>query len=236
MRVVNISLDNKILDKDSSAAKRIMSFASKLEKLLVICVGKNGQTNLADNIKVKGINAENKLLSLFKVYQYLDKYLKNNKYDLITIQDDYYLASVGVNLAKKFNLKVEIQVHGFEKLGFFRSIIAKDNLQKADKIRVVSQRLKKQLIKDFGVDEQKIHIVPIAIDKDKILSDKTSVSLKEKYSNDFIFLTVARLVVVKNIAMQIKALAELDNKNTKLIIVGDGPERENLEKLVKDLD
>ncbi|MBT4209320.1 MAG: glycosyltransferase [Candidatus Komeilibacteria bacterium] len=236
MRVINISLDNKILDKDSSVAKRTMSFAGKLENLLVICVGKNGQINLADNILVKGIRKSNKILSLFALRKFLHQELVKNKYDLITIQDAYWLAKLGVCVANKFGIKSEIQVHGFEKLNFITKVLAKQNFAKADRIRTVSLRLKNQLIKDFAVDEQKIYVVPIAVDKDKILSEEISVNLKEKYSNDFIFLTVARLVAVKNIAMQIKALAELENKNTKLIIVGDGSEKENLKSLAKDLD
>ena len=235
MKVINISLDNKILDKNSVVAKRAIAYGDKLEKYFVLVPCENKNIELSSKVKVVGIYGGNKIFTLFKIYKYLDKHLKDNKYDIISIQDNYYLASIGINMANKFGLKSEVQVHGFEKLSFFRKAIAKDNLQKADKIRVVSQRLKKYLITNFAVAEEKIYIVPIAIDKDKILVSGGNINLKEKYNNSFIFLTVARLVKVKNIAMQIRVLSSLAYKDAQLVIVGDGPEQHNLQKLADSL-
>jgi len=235
MKVINISLDKKILDKDSAVARRAVAYGDLLEEYFIVVPGENKNIELSAKTKLCGIEASNKFLILLKIYQYLKDYLKNNKYDLITIQDVYYLASIGVNLANKFGIKSELQVHGFEKLSFFRKTIAKDNLRKADKIRVVSQRLKGYLVKEFSVAEEKIYIVPIAIDKDSLLAKSGETDLKQQYNNSFIFLTVTRLVKVKNIAMQIRALASLADQDAQLVIVGDGPDKANLEKLVDSL-
>jgi len=236
MRVINLALDNKILDKDSAVAKRAISYGSFLDEYFIIAPGVNKTVEFSENIKAVGIDGGNKFLTLFKIYQYLDEHLKNNHYDLITIQDSYYLASVGIHLGNKFNIKTEIQIHGFEKLTIFRKTLAKSNLQKANSIRTVSQRLKKCIADTFTVAQDKIYIVPIAIDKDKILlNNNNNINLKEKYPSSFIFLTVARLVQVKNIAIQIRALASLSSMNGHLVIVGDGPEKDNLEKLAATL-
>jgi len=50
-------------------------------------------------------------------------------------------------------------------------------------------------------------------------------------------LTVSRLVPVKNIFLQLESLAEIikDHSQVVLTIVGDGPERERLQQLAKDL-
>lgn len=235
MKVINLSLDQKVLDKDSAVAKRALSYGLALDKYLIVVAGQNFSLDLSINTRVLGLDGHNKFWTLFKIFQFLDQHLKNNEYNIITIQDVYYMAFMGINLANKYKLKVELQVHGFEKLSYFRKIIAKNNFKKADKIRVVSERLKDQIIKEFGINGEKIYVVPVAIDKNKILNNNQDVKLKQKYPNDFIFLTVSRLVPVKNIAMQIMALAKLDNKNTRLVIIGDGREKDNLLKLSKKL-
>ena len=58
----------------------------------------------------------------------------------------------------------------------------------------------------------------------------------EKPANQsFIFLTVGRLVRVKNIEMQIRTLAQLGNRNWGLWIVGDGSEKNALSNLAYKL-
>lgn len=65
--------------------------------------------------------------------------------------------------------------------------------------------------------------------------------LKERYkitSKDTVFGTVARLDPIKNQTMMIKAFAKVADESqlVKLIIVGDGEERNNLEALVEELN
>lgn len=234
MRVLNISLDNKILDKNSAVAKRAIAYGNFLDKYSVLVPGENKILDLSSNTKVFGIKGKKKFFTLFKIYHYLNKHLKDNKYDLITIQDTYYLATVAINLANKFGIKSEIQVHGFEKLSFFRKMIAKDNLRRADRIRVVSQRLRKYLIESFAIVKNKIYVVPVYVDISSLKNKKIKFNLKDKYKDYFIFITVGRLVEIKNIRLQLEALKGI-NKKIKLIIIGDGPEKEGLVNLSNSL-
>lgn len=56
------------------------------------------------------------------------------------------------------------------------------------------------------------------------------------FENKYVF-SAGRLCIQKNFEMLIRAFAKLiqENLNYSLIIAGDGPERENLEKLIKEL-
>ncbi|MFA6466921.1 MAG: glycosyltransferase [Patescibacteria group bacterium] len=235
MKVINLSLDNKILDKNSAVAQRAISYGALLDEYLIVLVGKNQNVNLSAKTKVVAMAATNKFFTLFKIYKYLLAKLSVNKYDIITIQDTYYLAFLGLFLGKKFHIKVELQVHGFEKLSGLRKFLAKYNLKRADTIRVVSQRLKDKIVSEFSVEAKKLYIVPVAIDKDHLIALQDGFNLKEQYPNNFIFLTVSRLVPIKNIAMQIRALSQIKNDNIKLVIVGEGPEENNLKNLVSQL-
>jgi glycosyltransferase involved in cell wall biosynthesis len=151
--------------------------------------------------------------------------LREKKYDVITVQDQYFLALLAYRLARKFKIGLEIQVHGFEKFFGLRKIIAKFVIPRADAVRVVSQRLRKQLINDFGVKEEKITVVPIYTER--VTHNVERVTHKDS----FVFLTVGRLVSIKNISLQIRALAEIIKQFPKveLWIIGDGIEEKKLE-------
>ena len=82
-------------------------------------------------------------------------------------------------------------------------------IPRASAIRCVSQRLKKQLINEFGVKEEKITVAPIFSNiKSKILNlpaGEAGLKSKKLESNDkFIFLTVGRLVPVKILVCKLR--------------------------------
>ena len=52
----------------------------------------------------------------------------------------------------------------------------------------------------------------------------------------FCFGTVARLNLMKNQALLLRAFAQLPADKSRLVLIGDGPERENLEQLAAQLD
>ncbi len=232
MKVISLGLDSKILDKDSAVSKRALIYGNLLEKYHIIVPGQDKEIKLLDNIIVKGIGG-NKLIVLYKIYKYLIKLLKKEKFDLITIQDNYYLAFVGILIAKIFKIKVEIQVHGFEKFKGLRKLIFKYNIYNVDIIRVVSKRLKKQLREEYNIQDSKIYNVPVYVDIKKIQDSSITINLKEEYKDHFIFLTVGRLVKVKNIELQLDVLKQIKGK-VKLIVIGDGTEKESLEKKASD--
>jgi glycosyltransferase involved in cell wall biosynthesis len=64
-----------------------------------------------------------------------------------------------------------------------------------------------------------------------------TVSQPKKYdrikNQNFTILTVGRLAPVKNLDILIKAISMTEDQKIRLIIVGDGPERNNLENLAK---
>lgn len=237
MKILVIGLDKKILDKNSAVAQRAIAYGSLLEEYFVLVPGRQETIKLSDKVTIQGVDGGNKIVTLFKIYKFLNKKLAESKYNLVSIQDVYYLAGVAVILAKKFQIKIEIQIHGLEKFSSLRKKIARYNLTRADKVRTVSLRMKNYLVDNFKLDPIKVYIAPVAIYKDKILADKSSVNLKARYPDNFIFLTVGRLVPIKNVALQIGCMAGLDpNLKVRLIIVGDGPEKARLRALAQKLN
>lgn len=259
MKILSLGLDNSILDKNSALAKRTVEYGALVDKYSVIVPsGADDEVALSEKAKAFGVKSANKIIVLLKIYLQAKKLIKREKINVITVQDQYYLALIGLLLARKFKIGLEAQVHGFEKFFGLRKIIAKYVLPRADAIRVVSGRLKRQLVEEFGVKEEKITVVPIYSgirNKELGIKDNPAESVATRLCRNtedrFVFLTVGRLVPVKNIGMQIRAIKNLELRiknyvsennpqaenrmSIELWIIGDGPDRKKLEKLCCEL-
>jgi glycosyltransferase involved in cell wall biosynthesis len=99
---------------------------------------------------------------------------------------------------------------------------------------IVSTEIKKHTSSDIAV-------IPNPIDLDAIEHVKNAKSHKNlkkelKMSNDEkLLLYVGSIIKIKNIPLLIRTLSK-SNKMFKLLIVGDGPEKQNIEQLVKGLE
>ena len=230
MKILNFSLDNKILDENSLIAKRMIEYGELVDKYIIIVPAKiKIDFKLSEKVEVYSSGGSNKFFQLCKIFYLANRILKSNKFSLLTVQSPYFLGFLGLFLARRFNIGLEIQIHGWEKYGGVRKILAKFNLSRANSVRTVSQRLAKQLINEFGVKKEKITVVPIYVEvKNKKLE------IKSLNDNKFIFLTVGRFVSVKNIRLQIEAMKEVVKKylNIELLIIGDGPEKKNYESQI----
>ena len=92
----------------------------------------------------------------------------------------------------------------------------------------------KDLILEYGV-RKPVYIVPSGIDIDKFKKTGEEEKIREKYNikNDAILLlTVCRLSEEKNLVFLLKVFQKImkKRKNVYFMIVGDGPEKEDLEK------
>lgn len=232
MKVLALGLDRTILDKNSALAQRARQYGDLVEKYtIVVPFSRSEKVILSDRVAAYGVPSKNKISGFWKIYQLAKKLIRQEKFDLLTAQDQYFLGWLAGRLARKFKLGWEIQVHGFEKFSGLRKIIAKRILCQADSVRVVSQRLKTKLVNEFKVSPNRITVIPIYVN---VWHGLTKVARQDK---KFVFLTVGRLVSIKNIALQIKALAEVvkDYPQAELWILGQGPLEESLRKLAGSL-
>lgn len=232
MKILNLSLDRSMLDKNSNLSKRVIEHGNLVDGYTIIVPDNNHkEVRLSEKAFAYGSGGANKFFQLISVYRIAKKLLERGNFDVVTVQDQYYLALVGLFLARKFRVGLELQIHGFEKYYGLRKIIARFVIPRANAVRCVSQRLKRQLIKEFGMDEEKITVVPVFTNTGNI---KQTIKTKR---NNFVFITVGRLAPVKNIGLQIKAMAEIIKKysNPELWIIGDGQERKKLEREAEKL-
>ncbi len=147
---------------------------------------------------------------------------------LLTFRKRIMTAS-NVTWFKDFNSKKQLFIDKFSYI--FSNII------------ICQAKSSKEILQnEFKVPTKKIRIINHALKFDVFSSfDEQEIALlKKKYSirkNDFIIGMVARLEQWKGHYYTIKALKLIVDKypNTKLLIFGEGPEKENLSKLISDL-
>ena len=132
---------------------------------------------------------------------------------------------------------MDFQNNKYSKLIERRKRTRKKILENSDKIIVVSYFLKKLAIK-IGISEEKIKVIYNSIDFLDI-ENNLKVDLKKELNiTGKVILTNARLTPWKGVDMLIKIMPNLIDihKDIKFIIISEGPERNNLEKLAIDLD
>ena len=92
----------------------------------------------------------------------------------------------------------------------------------------------------MGVPEDRIGILPSAVDPGDFSPDRRSASAFAAHGLDFgdqpIVLSVGRVSAEKNLPMAIEAVGLLQDRSPapRIVIVGDGPERKTLEEQYKD--
>jgi len=112
--------------------------------------------------------------------------------------------------------------------------------KKCDLIIAPSSFSKKDLVNN-GVDSKKISVInnPVSFDSLKILNKKEIAKLQNKLKiKGKVFLYVGRISQEKNLTNLVLAFGNVCDKlkDVSLVLVGDGPSKEDLENLVKSLN
>jgi L-malate glycosyltransferase len=110
-------------------------------------------------------------------------------------------------------------------------------MRKADLLQATSERIRRMLI-DAGFDANRIRLLPNGVDVARFAVPRDN-KLRAELCGDasIVGIFVGRLWVEKGHAALLRswASAMADNKRAKLILVGEGPERETLHALAEEL-
>ena len=112
--------------------------------------------------------------------------------------------------------------------------------KKYDKLVFVSEDNKNEFNKLFKIKdiEEKEEVIYNYLDKEKVL-EKAKMQVGQEYISNFVpsIITIARLVPQKAIDRLINVHKRLidENINHNIYVIGDGPEKENLIKQIKEL-
>ncbi len=251
MRVLMISTDRNIFEKESDVRRRMCAYGDLVESLEVILYateahGVPAYEELSPRVRVFATRSKSK-------WRYITDAIRIGKTlprpDVITVQDPAETGLAGRALATHFGTKLEIQMHGdifgkeFRKeslLNWVRMRIARRTLPRADGIRVVSERIWKHAEHELGkrLIGKKHTVLPIFVDGSQIAGAPITTDVRALFPQfGYRVLMVSRLEREKNIELGIDAFKEMliQIPDAGLIIVGDGSCRKQLEERVMRL-
>ncbi|MDO9757697.1 glycosyltransferase [Glaesserella parasuis] len=182
--------------------------------------------SLIKKINYKYLNIKEKIFKRKK----LTNIIKNNNYDIIINFSDHFDPYIEFSKINKPIIRWQhLAIHHIDKKQL-------KILNQYQKIISICDDMKKAIVKDTNLPEHKIFTIynPINIEKIRELSNTHNNEIQEKEY----LIQVARLDKIKRHQDLIYIYSELVRKGIyhKLLIIGDGPERENLEQLIIKLN
>ncbi len=250
VRVLVIGTDTSIFQAGAEARSRVAAYGRLFDAYQVIVMSAPGfrEETLEGGARLYPTNSRWFFLRPFDAVRIGRQIARPHGIDAISAQDPAESGLAGWLLKRATGLPLHIQLHADFFSPHFRRNSWKERLRywlarfmvpRGDAFRVVSQRIKRSLDSGFKIPHSPIMVLPIFVDRERFANAKPSFDLHQRYPElDFIILMVSRLVREKNFGLALEAFADLLKEFPKagLIIVGDGPERKNLESRIQYLE
>ena len=235
-KLLSISTDRSLFKEGSAVRQRFQSYAKEWGEIHIIVATRGnefGPTSIAPNVWVYPTRSVAKIfypLSAIRLGRFI---IQKRGITNITCQDPFLTALAGVKLKKETGLPLEIQIHtdiGSPNFTYtagnkIRKSLALSYLPKADRIRVVSSRVREYLISSLAIDPAKIEVRPIAVDADAVRQAPVTADLHVRYPKfKKIILVAARLEPEKALHLAVDAFEEVSShvQDVGLVIVGSG--------------
>lgn len=202
---------------------------------------------IAEDMKANGadvriLNYTNK--DILKLADYLYDLCNDEKVDVAVVHHAASINYIALSILKHRlkGLKTVIYAHGniedilrenIKKGLLLRKIVFRTCFKRCDTVIAISKSVKNSLIQRYGEQfEHKIKIVYNGVDLDKF-KPKLDTSI-ENTQPPVNIIYVGRLFKAKGVDILVKSLAKISHKkNFVCNIIGDGPEKENIEGLIK---
>lgn len=147
----------------------------------------------------------------------------------------YSIAAIASILKRKFKIPLVVTEHSSKlnrnilEISGLDVKLARKAYQNADRVVAVSNALARNLKNNLNVDAVVIH---------NIVDVSRFQYVKRTQKSGFTFISIGNLIELKGFDLLVEAFAEAfkDDKSVKLNIVGAGPEKEKLQRIVNQYD
>lgn len=219
--------------------------ASKNLKVYLV-VGTNKSSNLYsfdenENISLIELNARRLIFSFFKLYSTVKKVQPN------TLLSTLWYANILIYpISKLLKIPLIVREAGSDyredntiKSGIISKII-KYVYSRSNFTISISESLKDDLVQNVGIPNDKIFTIYNPVESYIKREELSKIDFKDYFQdsskNTRFIITACRLDKIKGLEYLIKSFTFLRDIDIKLLIIGDGKERENLERMVDTLD
>jgi glycosyltransferase involved in cell wall biosynthesis len=230
------------------AERMMVNTASELSRsvqvsFLSLTGGTELKHELNDDVKLYSFEKKNALSSIPSILNFI----KKEKPEVL-ISTQIHVNLIAVILKIFFGIKTKIVLREatspgshFRMYNNFRfrmvSVAVKWLYPKADAIVAICEAVKTDLVESSGIPASMISVI-----YNPVINERFSKSLEEEVAHPFfeegvpVFISVGRLAPAKNFSLLIQSFSlVLKKKDARLLIIGEGEERKNLEQQVSDL-
>ncbi len=227
MKVLLLSTDSQIFNEASPARARILEYGKLFEELCVVVYTRPGKIKEEiGNVSILPTNNRFRMGYFARAIRLGRKVMGDGGGWVVSSQDPFETGWVAYRLKKTLRIPFQVQIHTDFMSSYFgraslknrlRVVIAKKIVRKADRIRVVSERIKKSLVVLDAKLESKIAVLPIFVDKETFrLASPVSRDALKIAREDFLILTVARKGPEKNMALANDIIGELKKRGNRV--------------------
>ena len=185
-------------------------------------------------------------------YMLLTTLFKEEKCDIIQVRNNVFAALLALHIKRKYSIPFVFQysfpkgvskVRKQEKLYAYyfdklESYITKYILHKADFIFPISKWMKEELVKE-SVPKSKMMPLPMGVNPELFSPNKEGIKIEERYklNSSQVIIYVGSMDKIRQPDIIIRAFSKVREykDNVKLLMVGDGNDKLNLEKLTDGL-
>ena len=255
VNVLMIGTDSTLaMDKDKvigDSQERHILYGNYLSRLFIVVLSKKEQKltvkGLSDNVTVYPTSSR-RFLFVWDAYRIGKRLCRENKIDVITTQDPLLTGLIGYLLKRKYDIPLNVQLHGDylnnrfwleeSKLNYLFNITGNFIIKRADSIRVVSDSIREKLVKQLSIAGEITFVLPVFTDISRFMKDLPRIDLQDRYSRfRNIILFVGALSKTKNVDLLLRAATDVVKKHpdTLFLIAGKGKEEKRLKELVANL-
>jgi len=237
-RVLMISTDRNAFNEEHEAADRMRAYGALFGALDVIIYTPRGfrEKTLEGGVRLYPTNSARRILAPSHAFRLAKAIIAREHPTVVTTQDAAECGIVGRRIKKQFGLSLHVQIHTDLFSPWYkresiknrvRVFMALRTLHAADRIRVVSERIRDSLSRR-GISAGKIDLLPIRVDPEEFTRVKRLSS--SHHESSFIILMVARLEREKRLtdALDAFVLVKKIVPQARLRIIGDGSLRRDL--------
>lgn len=241
IQTVMFSFDRDLLDTESASMERIRNLAGEgMVQVVVLSACETDEIAQVEHVTAYGFFGSGVARFLRAVWRGMLIVGKASHRTVVTAQDPFIAGLVGYLVSRIKNVPLEVQEHGDFYSGYwkkeswknrFLSIIGLFVLKQAERVRVVSERVKEHLVL-VGVQADRIEVIPVAVDVSSLLQREVRAS-----DGVFRFVVPCRFVKQKGLDVLLEAVVLLKQEAVPfhVSLVGRGPLLLSLHGMIEKL-
>ncbi len=229
LQTVMFSFDRELLDTESASSERLRHLAGEGSiQAIVLSRFKTDEIAQSEHLMVYGFSG-NSIVRFFRsIWQGMKSVGTVPNRSVVTAQDPFIAGLIGYIVSRVKDVPLEVQEHGDFYSGYWKkesiknrllSVLGKCILQQAERVRVVSERVKRHLVA-IGIHENRIEVIPVAVDVSSLLVKEMVVRAEV-----FRFVVPCRFVEQKGLDVLLEAAKQLKIKHVpfQIRLIGRGP-------------